>query len=380
MVTYTAKVYYTPEVAKTTKDIYGFVEQIVAETNQGYKNSGVPMKLKVHCIELATVHDTSNVVTMILNFKKMKGTVKKLLGSADCAVLLVHQFNSCGVGYVNGLFGGVTLSVVQKSCAQGYYSFGHEIGHNIGLHHNKEKASNSHYPEGHGYLIKNGYRTILAYEAPGHKTRVNYYSNPRVSLNYGQEGQVTGDAKTADNAKILTRNRFYLAAVGDESEACESSYKKSEPTPSSPTTNPTCPLKQNSGVRYKFQYKHTPKTIGACRDQCQLGNKCIQWMTRRRGSRVSCYHLTMLYSRSSGYISGEVNCEQKPTCQMTEDAGLAYTKRSYVANQPEQCRMVTCPGNAQCRLFSYEASKKTCHLIITYPKARPNYTTGTPCA
>ncbi len=36
----------------------------------------------------------------------------------------------------------------------GYYSFGHEIGHNIGADHNPEVARNKVYPYGYGHLIQ----------------------------------------------------------------------------------------------------------------------------------------------------------------------------------------------------------------------------------
>merc|ERR1712210_164198 len=38
MVTYTIKIYYTPEVRKSVKNIATMVENVVAQTNQGYKN------------------------------------------------------------------------------------------------------------------------------------------------------------------------------------------------------------------------------------------------------------------------------------------------------------------------------------------------------
>ena len=41
IVTYTVKVYYTPQFAATTADIDGFIDQVIQETNQGYINSQV---------------------------------------------------------------------------------------------------------------------------------------------------------------------------------------------------------------------------------------------------------------------------------------------------------------------------------------------------
>ena len=42
-------------------------------------------------------------------------------------MLLVADFESCGIAYLNTLSNGYTLGVAKKSCALGYYSFGHEV-------------------------------------------------------------------------------------------------------------------------------------------------------------------------------------------------------------------------------------------------------------
>ncbi len=49
----------------------------------------------------------------------MKGSVAALRNSADVAVLLVHSFDSCGIGFFNGIATDMAVSVVQKSCAVG---------------------------------------------------------------------------------------------------------------------------------------------------------------------------------------------------------------------------------------------------------------------
>jgi len=379
VVTYSIKIYYTEEFAKVTSDIQGFVDQIIAETNQGYKNSKIPLKIKVHCVEKASISETRNVVSMIMNFRKMKSGVEKLRGTADVACLLVNKFDSCGVGFVNGLFSGSPISVVQKSCAVGYFSFGHEIGHNVGLHHNKDSANNPYYPEGHGFLIKGGYRTILAYSASGHQTRVNYYSNPLVNLPYN--GQPTGKRKTANNAQVLIKNRFYLAALGDESETCGTNAAPQKPEIPAVESN-DCPVYQNTGIRYKFSQKKEHSTRGKCRDSCKNDRKekCVQWMWRNHRNSGFCYHLTTLFIDSAGFTSGLISCQGKPSCQYHEKAGLAYQKYSFVSKDAVGCRNVICPRNAECSLFAYQSDTKTCHLILTYPKARDGFFTGTPCA
>ena len=84
-------------------------------------------------------------------------------------------------------------------------------------------ATNSHFSYGHGQLIEQGsastgYRTILAYNAAGHTTRVNYYSNP--SVLYPPTNTPTGLLPLSNNAAVLSLNRFIMADIGDESEKC----------------------------------------------------------------------------------------------------------------------------------------------------------------
>ena len=159
------------------------------------------------------------------------------------AALLVNKFDACGRGYLHTYASGLTLTVTQKSCALGYYSFGHELGHNFGATHNTEEATNSRFSYGHGHLITptgaskySGYRTIMAYFADGHYERVNYYSNPNV--NYPGTGTPTGVADVSDNARVFVENRHSFAGLGDESGVCNdgSSQSTTTTTTASPST------------------------------------------------------------------------------------------------------------------------------------------------
>ena len=81
-----------------------------------------------------------------------------------------------------------------------------------------------------------GYRTVLAYSNPGYSRRVLQVSNPDV-LYKGQSGVLlltdininmlyvctdypTGVREEANNARVITENRFLMADIGDESEHC----------------------------------------------------------------------------------------------------------------------------------------------------------------
>merc|ERR1719357_2010132 len=249
VVTYSVMFYYTPEFASITDDIPLFVSQVIAETNQGYINSGLPVRIRSHCIAAATLHDHPHYITMINQFSQYK-PINELRNSADAAALLVKKFDSCGIGRLNGFMYGYTTTATQKSCALGYYSFGHELGHNFGAMHDARQSSNPNYAWGLGKHISGpnpGVRTIMAYDYPGHKKRINWWSNPYVTY----KGYPTGTSGE-NNARVLREHRFAFAAIGDERNTCG-------------TTNPTstrgCPTKTSGGTSpgrncvFPFEYK-----------------------------------------------------------------------------------------------------------------------------
>ena len=55
-----------------TADVEGFVNQVIAETNQGYINSGIPVRIIRFCHELAIINDTSNTLEFLNMFNTMK--------------------------------------------------------------------------------------------------------------------------------------------------------------------------------------------------------------------------------------------------------------------------------------------------------------------
>jgi len=225
VVTYSVMFYYTPEFASITDDIPLFVSQVIAETNQGYINSGIPVRIRSHCIAAATLHDQPHYITMINQFSQYK-PINELRNSADAAALLVKKFDSCGVAKTDTFESGNTVSVTQKSCALGYFSFGHEIGHNFGCMHDAKQEPNREYPYGLGKHISGpGVRTIMAYKAPGFTDRVNWWSNPDVKY----QGAATGTSEE-NNARVLREHRFAFAAIGDESNACGSTTPTVPPT------------------------------------------------------------------------------------------------------------------------------------------------------
>ncbi len=372
IVTYTVKVYYTPQFAAATADIEGFVDQVIQETNQGYINSNVPLRVKLHCTELATINDNTAGTTILSEFKVMKGTTENLRGTADAAALLVNNFGYCGVAYMNTISSGNTVSVTAKNCALGYYSFGHELGHNIGLTHNTAVASNPYFSDGHGHLIaqgsaSTGYRTILAYYASGHSQRVNYYSNPAV--NYPLTGTPTGVSGVSNNARVLTVQRFDLANVGDESSGC--------------SAGPTTPAPTSCAVDNKYQsFRHVYQgryTQSQCQAKCKGTTDCLSWIVHNTYSW--CYFLVgkqytySLYATGPNPDSASCNLFKSECVKSSSISYLRYLGRATGIASGDDCH-ARCQATSGCTQWNLYKPGKYCHMYNEYYSSYGGWTSG----
>jgi hypothetical protein len=112
------------------------------------------------------------------------------------------------------------FSVVQAGCATGYYSYGHEIGHNFVLNHDRgtESACNSSLTSfNYGYRAPDAtFRSIMAYECKTTEcdkmpktgcTRVQRFSNTQFLYN----GKPMGNTLN-DNAKHFNSLRSVVAS------------------------------------------------------------------------------------------------------------------------------------------------------------------------
>lgn len=158
------KIYYTSEVEESTTNLEGFFQDLISDTNLGFINSKIPLRVFLYCTEKYFHPEQSDSVSMLFDFRRYRSTSKEVLGGADVAVLIGQTFDSCGFAFSNSIVD--PLAIVRKSCAQGYFSVGHEVAHIFGAQHNREVSSNvrGYFPYGFGYLVggDTGARTILS--------------------------------------------------------------------------------------------------------------------------------------------------------------------------------------------------------------------------
>ena len=69
IVEYSITIYYTKEFKKATADPVTFAEQVLSETNQGYINSNIPIRAKLHCVIESEIADGQSASVTLAKFK-----------------------------------------------------------------------------------------------------------------------------------------------------------------------------------------------------------------------------------------------------------------------------------------------------------------------
>ncbi|KAI9021059.1 Metallo-peptidase family M12B Reprolysin-like-domain-containing protein [Hyaloraphidium curvatum] len=197
------------------------VNLAVTETNEAYLQSGVNQRLRlVYAGEVAYTTagfdtDLARLQSTTDGFLDEVHALRNQYG-ADLVSLIITDTAYCGLGYLNG-GADWAFTVVSRTCATGYYSFGHELGHNQGLMHDRANAGGGSgaYSFSFGYQDPNNrFRTILAYNCPVGCPRLKYFSNPNVlePSSSAPMGVSSTAANSADNAQSLNLNADVIAA------------------------------------------------------------------------------------------------------------------------------------------------------------------------
>ena len=131
---------------------------------------------------------------------------------ADLVALLVGRRNMyCGFAsiYYGREHGGFSVSAVE--C--GSYTFAHELGHNLGAHHdpgtNLDQSVVLGFPYGQGLCNHRGnWRTVMSYNFQQRcRPRVPHFSNPNISY----RGTPTGDEHERHNVRVINETAFHVA-------------------------------------------------------------------------------------------------------------------------------------------------------------------------
>ncbi len=220
-------VVYTTDVrdAHSATSIRLKTELAVKEANGDFERSGARVRLRLadlRAVEYAENGSNSDALERVRrtadDYMDDVHEIRDQVGADVVCVLQEKQdSSSSGIAYVltesgnyyNDSYG---FSVVEYRYLTGSNTLVHEVGHNLGCHHDIDHAGTPGlFPFSYGYHVKdrNGtvvYRTIMAYR-PG--TRVSYFSTPH--LTYGSSRYSIGVADEADNVESLNRASFEVS-------------------------------------------------------------------------------------------------------------------------------------------------------------------------
>lgn len=188
-------------------------QQAIDATNTAYINSKIRQRVRmVHAEEYfyTETSSASNDLSALRNNAAIQGL--RNTHKADLVAMIGEMQGVCGIGYLMGSVSGNPnngFTATARSCAVGNLSFAHELGHNMGSHHNPENGGTPTYPYGFGHYVNGSFRTVMSYvdPCPSGCTRVAYFSNPRVLLG----GVPTGIADARDNARSINNTADTIA-------------------------------------------------------------------------------------------------------------------------------------------------------------------------
>ncbi len=188
--------------------------------NQSYANSGIGVTLRLAGMSEVNYNNDTDFYTALSDLRygrvSQAHELRNQLG-ADMVTMMISGNAYCGLGYYSiSPYEGNMFSVFNGNCVN-VHVVAHELGHNMGAHHNEEDAGmDTDYRYGYRHCFTGGYLTVMSYNCSG-ASRVTQFSNPDIYYN----DLPTGTA-SHNNAKQINAVRHTIAGFR-QSQICEES-------------------------------------------------------------------------------------------------------------------------------------------------------------
>ncbi len=222
-------VLYTPAALAAgggTAAMTALANLAVAETNTAYSRSGVIPQVRL--VYTGEVSDYTEVGDFNTDLSRLRSpsdgfmddihSLRNAVGADMVSLIIEGNGSLCGIGYImlteSAGFNESAFSVSARNCATGNYTFGHELGHNMGLRHDRiDDPANGVFPHSHGYVdVINNFRDIMGVASGcGGCPRIQNFSNPNVFYNGFSTGVPQSAPNSADAAASLNATAFTVA-------------------------------------------------------------------------------------------------------------------------------------------------------------------------
>lgn len=334
LVAYTAA---ARSAAGGTSAIQALINLGITETNQAYLNSGAIQRVRlVRTVEVVYTEsgnigtDLSRLRATADGFMDNVHTLRNTYG-ADLVHLITNNGGGyCGLAYVmesvSNAFKTNAFGVTARTCVSPNLSFAHEMGHNMGLQHDRYvDQSNVPYPYSHGYTnqaaflpgapVNKRWRTIMAYNTECQDngmscTRLMYFSDPRRFYT----GDRMGVAGTSPSSS--TDGPANARASLNNTRATVANFRATVNVPIAPTTiSPTGNIIDTTPT---FRWYPVPDATWY-----------RLWV--RRGSVDVPTHIQWYTSSQTGCSSGTGVCSVTPSAALTLGS-YTFWIRAYNAN------------------------------------------------
>jgi peptidyl-Asp metalloendopeptidase len=230
-------VFWTPAAetaAGGSANIGNNINTAIANTNAAYLNSGIAQRLRLVAKQsVAYTEDSTggdpfgNALDAITNGTIPNTATLRNTYGADEVVLVINDGTACGIGWLPSTISSANSDqgfavVAVGGCLTTNFSFAHELGHNMGAHHDPYVLNPGSCPDGKepgafcysrglsyiGTSSGNSWRTIMAYNnqcaaTVGGCVRLQYFSNPMVTYS---DGNAMGDGPARNNALTLNKS------------------------------------------------------------------------------------------------------------------------------------------------------------------------------
>lgn len=245
MTTITLAVAYTAAAAAQATDIVSEINLAVAQANAAYANSGANITLQLAgTFQTGYSEGSKNASTVISEARSGlagSGSAADLYSArraygADIVALIVKDysaFQACGVAYMllnpTASAGSYAVSASMRgSCIVSNQTLAHEIGHNMGLAHDRYAVSKynegpwyRNLPQDYDYFgyADTGARelTVMSYfdacrDVGVSCTRATRFSSPDRNFGNGSpSGVALGQTNPANNTRVLNANKDVVA-------------------------------------------------------------------------------------------------------------------------------------------------------------------------